>query len=376
MTDIAELHALRARIDQLEAQVASEQAARDEQRTTRRGMLRLAGAAAVGGLAATVAADPVAATDGSAVLAGVFGNTATLPTGIAASATSKAYGLACYETGLGALDGYVGRPAVFGHATNIAFNVGVAGHNAAVNGVGVVGADTAPDNSAIGVAGISTSGVGVRGAGGLAGVRGVGDGIGVDARASNGVGVMAKGTQGAVRLVTDEVGEPPTRDGFYDIAVLEIDDGGNVWYCFESGTPGKWRKLAGPSSAGTFHAIKPTRVYDSRAGGPGRISSGSNRLISVANGSDIGGPLNIVAVGATAVAGNITVTDTIGDFGYLAINPGGDLIEGASTINWFAARQTLANGVSLTLNASRELTVICNGGGSTHFIVDIAGYYR
>ena len=45
MTNIAELHALRARIDQLEAQVASEQAARDEQRTTRRGMLRLAGAA-------------------------------------------------------------------------------------------------------------------------------------------------------------------------------------------------------------------------------------------------------------------------------------------------------------------------------------------
>ncbi len=346
-----------------------------EQRTSRRAMLHFAGAAAVGGLAAVVVADPVAATDGAAVLAGISGNTATLPTGIAASATSKAYGLGCYETGLGALDALLGRPAVFGHATNTAFNVGVAGHNTAVNGVGVVGYDTAPDNSAIGVAGLSTAGVGVRGAGAVAGVRGVGTDIGVDAHSSNGVGVMAAGTQGAVRLTTDEVGEPPTRDGLYTIGVLEIDGTGNVWYCFESGTPGKWRKLAGPASAGTFHAIKPTRVHDSRAGLLGRITTGSSRLVSVANGSDLGAPLNIVAAGATAVAANITVTGTTSDFGYLAINPGGDLVEGGSTINWFGPGQTIANGVTSTLNATRQLTVICNGGGSTHFIIDIAGYY-
>ena len=374
MTNISELNALRARIDQLEAQVASEQPARDEQRTTRRGMLRLASAAAIGGLAATVAADPVAATDGDLVLNLSF-NSGTSPTGIAATATTKAYGLGCYEAGLGALDALVGRPAVFGHATNTAFNIGVAGHNTATEGVGTGGIDTAPNNSSIGVAGYSNLGVGVRGAGGLAGVRGVGIGIGVDARAQDGVGVMAKGTKGAVRLATDEVGEPPTRDGPYDIGVLEIDDTGNVWYCYQAGMPGKWRKLAGPASAGTFHALKPTRVYDSRAGVPGRITSGSNRLISVANGSDLGAPLNIVAVGATAVAANVTVTGTIGDFGYLAINPGGDLVEGGSTINWFAPGQTIANGVTLTLNASRQLTVICNGGGSTHFILDIAGYY-
>jgi hypothetical protein len=35
----------------------------------------------------------------------------------------------------------------------------------------------------------------------------------------------------------------------------------------------------------------------------------------------------------------------------------------------------LANGISLTLNASREITVVNGSGGSTQFIIDITGYW-
>ena len=83
---------------------------------------------------------------------------------------------------------------------------------------------------------------------------------------------------------------------------------------------------------------------------------------------------DIVPVGATVVAANVTVTGTTGSFGFLSIYPGGYAGE-ASTINWFGAGQTLANGVALTLNGSRQLNVICNGGGSTHFIIDVSGYF-
>ena len=48
---------------------------------------------------------------------------------------------------------------------------------------------------------------------------------------------------------------------------------------------------------------------------------------------------------------------------------------GASTINWSAPGQVLANGVTLTLNTDRQLTIVAGGGGSTEFIVDISGYY-
>ena len=111
---------------------------------------------------------------------------------------------------------------------------------------------------------------------------------------------------------------------------------------------------------------------------PGLLSTGQNRLVSVADGRDNNGTVttpNLVPAGATAVTANVTVTGTTGTFGYLAINPGGNTVEGASTINWFGAGQTLANGVGLTLNATRQITVICNGGGGTHFIIDISGYY-
>ena len=384
MTNIAELNALRARIDQLEAEAASEHAERDEQRTTRRGMLRWASAAAVGGVVATIAADPVAATDGSAVLAGVSVNTATLPTGIAVTAASGAvYGLGCYEAALGALNADLGRPAVFGHATNTAFNVGVAGHNQGIDGTGVLGLDTSADASGAGVQGMSTSGHGIEGISGGIGVMGQGGGYGVYAYASAGEGLAARGLRGAVRLDPFADEAPPARLAtFFHARTLEADALGNVWYCYEEGAPGKWRKLAGPGTGGAFHPITPTRVYDSRAAAPspGLLAAGNNRLVSVADGRDNNGTINaanIVAGGATAVAANITITGTTGGFGYLSINPGGNTVEGASTINWSAAGLTIANGVTLTLNASRQLTVICGGGAgaSTHFIVDIAGYY-
>jgi hypothetical protein len=155
----------------------------------------------------------------------------------------------------------------------------------------------------------------------------------------------------------------------------------DLWLCVDAGTPGKWRKIVGRGTAGAFHAITPARVYDSRQAlpSPGILNSGQNRTISVKDSRAINGGAvvenNTVPAGATAVAANITVVGTVGT-GYLAINPGGDTAVNASTINWFGGGQILANGVGLTLNSNRELTIVCAGGGKTHFIVDITGYYR
>ncbi|MCE9622703.1 MAG: hypothetical protein K8R99_10190 [Actinomycetia bacterium] len=389
MTDIAELNALRARIDELEAQVRGQSQEPSEQVTTRRSMLRLAGAAAVGGLATVIASDPVAATDNSAVLAGVSANTATLPTGIAVAAASTVYGLGCYETGLAAPHADLGRPAVFGHATSTAFTNGVAGHCTGV-GSGVYGLHTGPNGNSSGVKGTSTEGVGVEGSSennfGVWGRSVVGNGVQGSSASATGVlaygavGVFGQGPRGALQLGAFSATAPPSRATPFSLNTLETDDAGNVWFCYESGTPGKWRKLAGPGTAGAFHALTPTRVYDSRAAAPtpGLLATGNNRLVSVADGRDNAGNVttpNLVPTGATAVAANVTITGTVGGFGYLAINPGGNTVESASTINWSDAGQTLANGVTLTLNTNRQLTVICNGGGSTHFLIDISGYY-
>ena len=85
---------------------------------------------------------------------------------------------------------------------------------------------------------------------------------------------------------------------------------------------------------------------------------------------------DFVPAGATAIAANVTVTNTVGS-GFLTVNPGGTSTIGASTINWSSGGLTLANGVILTVNANRELTVVYGGAGSaaTNVIVDVNGYY-
>jgi hypothetical protein len=160
-----------------------------------------------------------------------------------------------------------------------------------------------------------------------------------------------------------------------------MDTNGTVWFCYEEGTPGKWRRVVGPQTAGAFHPVTPARVYDSRVALPlpGKLSMGGNRTISVADARNLTtGAVTVadfVPAGASAVAANVTIVSTTGK-GHLAINPGGVLNINASIINWSESGQVLANGVPLTVNASRELTVVLGGTGSTHFIVDILGYWR
>jgi hypothetical protein len=47
----------------------------------------------------------------------------------------------------------------------------------------------------------------------------------------------------------------------------------------------------------------------------------------------------------------------------------------ASTINWGTSNQTQSNGVSLTLDNARQVTVIAGGPGATDFLIDVFGYW-
>jgi hypothetical protein len=166
-----------------------------------------------------------------------------------------------------------------------------------------------------------------------------------------------------------------------DSGSIKLDINKVLWLCVESGTPGVWQQIGGLGVAGAYHAVTPSRVYDSRLSTyplNGVLSSGQNRTISVANSyNTTSGALvtsNFVPAGATAVFANVTVVGTVGE-GWLAVNPGGVTAVSASTINWSAAGQILANAISLTLNASRQITVVNGSPGSTNFIVDITGYW-
>ncbi len=192
------------------------------------------------------------------------------------------------------------------------------------------------------------------------------------------------GTKPALLLLPKLSTPPGLRAGAHTAGEIEGNLPGpgtnELWVCVASGTPGTWRRLAGPSTAGAFTAINPVRVYDSRSAAPepGVLSAGQDRVISVADGRDTGNGSvitpNAVPAGATAVAFNLTVADTT-SLGFLSITPGDATSSPASTINWTANGLALANAGIVKLDDARRVKVFCGGLGTTNFIVDITGYF-
>ncbi len=73
---------------------------------------------------------------------------------------------------------------------------------------------------------------------------------------------------------------------------------------------------------------------------------------------------------------NLTVTNTAGS-GALAVVSASAPDPTTSRINWFASGQILANGLTSACDGSQDVKVKCvaSAGGSTHFILDVTGYY-
>ena len=127
-----------------------------------------------------------------------------------------------------------------------------------------------------------------------------------------------------------------------------------------------------PDSTGaTYHALTPTRVLDSRNGGSaGRLSSHVARPVQIA------GAAGGVPTGATAITGNLTVTQQTGP-GYLFIGPNSTNNPTSSTLN-FPVGDDRANAVTVALDSGgfTYITFVASAGAqATHVILDVTGYF-
>ncbi len=233
-----------------------------DRRTDRRGLLRhgavlAAGAAAGAAVAVVGQAAPAEAANGSNLVLGSGSNVATAATGMEVNGTLVPYGLGVTDNGLGALpDGTSG--AIFGHAKDQAWSVGVSGY-AEAESVGVAGHSV----GGIGVYGVSTGGTGVTGttqASGASAVLGIGQG-------AASYGLVGSGGAAALRLAGGSAGPPPLRTDDHVSGEIDPDGNDGVWLCVVDGTPGSWVRLGAPGSAGAFSVLSASvRVYDSRSG--------------------------------------------------------------------------------------------------------------
>ena len=358
-----------ARIEELEGRIA-ELTESTAAKSSRRNMLKLAGAAA--GAAAAVAvvgnASPAAATTGQPLLLGQYSNpnpgdvTGTIGTFQAlADSASATNGVSGYKGVIVGWDTTTSATEVRAGVVGLANPFLFTGTNQSGNGL--LGVANGAGSTGAGVYGISNSGVVATSSGGRA-------------RSVNGPAIQMEATL---------AGAPTT--GTWTLGALFPDTAGNLWYCTVSGTPGTWVNLVPQPivfpTNGNFTAIVPSRVYDSRAPQPssGALGAGGTRTLSVKDSRalDTGALVtaDIVPNGAKAITANVTVVNTT-SAGFLAVNPGGNTTVSAATVNWFASGQILNNGVNVTINpATRQVTVIAGGnaGASTDFVIDVTGYF-
>ena len=275
--------------------------------------------------------------------------------GVGSGASLRAASIAATQT----VDDRIGIVATSSGADGLA----VYGFNTGADGIGVAGEHTSTTVDGTGLIGLSTRGPGVVGRGTVADIEADGS--------------------GKVLFNKDAfAGLAPT--GASAIGTLARDAQGSLWYSPKDGT---WIKLAGLSSAGgagTFHALAPVRVYDSRLAAPtqGKLATGQNRVVSIADArNEVTGSVvvaDVVPVGATAVVVNLTVTQTEGVLGgFLSVVPGDATALSGSSINWSGPDQNIANGLTAKISADRKVNVFCGGVPTpkTHFVIDVSGYY-
>ncbi|HEX5158711.1 MAG TPA: hypothetical protein VFW17_15970 [Ktedonobacterales bacterium] len=331
--------------------------------TSRRTLLKWGGVGAAAALAAaggTALQMPTAhAANGANLVLGSAANTAenlTQLTYDGSETKPTAFKVSIGDNGL-AIDGTAGNyntggsAGVSGTALNGAQAVGVAG-KAGANGTGVYG--VAKGSAACwGVWGFSDAGVAVEG----------GSGTGID--------LMAGGAGRLASIPQLDVGAPTS--GTYAAGEQIRDFGGNLFICVAGGSPGTWLKVAAAAAGrgGMVNLLSaPIRLLDTRLS-IGKLSAGSVYVLQV-SGVDVGGIS--VPKGATGVVGNVTVVQPTGG-GDLRLYPGGAPQPATSSIN-FASGQVVANGVTVGLNISGQISIKVDmpAGTATHVIFDASGY--
>ncbi len=130
-----------------------------------------------------------------------------------------------------------------------------------------------------------------------------------------------------------------------------------------------WTFTAAPLPGGRFNPLTPARILDTRTGTGGVTGSvGPAATVNV----QVSGQGGVPATGAVAVVMNVTVTSP-STASFLTLFPTGSPKPLASTLN-FAGGKTIPNLAVVGLGTDGKVAVF-NNAGSTHVVIDVAGWY-
>jgi hypothetical protein len=117
---------------------------------------------------------------------------------------------------------------------------------------------------------------------------------------------------------------------------------------------------------GSFTPTAPKRVIDTRDNGGAPVAAWATKNVQVTGVQGI--PSN-----ATGVVADVTEVGATGT-GFLTLYPAGASLPTASSVNFYP-NETLTKEVNVRLSAGGAVAVTNSSPGTTHFIIDVVGYY-
>lgn len=155
--------------------------------------------------------------------------------------------------------------------------------------------------------------------------------------------------------------------------VMALEDG-RVLLCVASGTPGVWRILGGPDTAGSFHVLPvPARALDTRPGSLPSVGTKEPLDGSSVRAIDLNAAGEIVPVDATAVLLTVLLVNATAGAGNFTVWAGAQAKPIANTLVWGgnAGRFTTSAVTAVTAGG-----VQVHASLKTHLVLDVVGYYR
>ena len=337
------------RLEAANAALLADRSPRFEEGRTSRRMLLGGGIAGVAGLAAgaLLGAEPAAATTG-AMQFGANNNAGTSGTNLTSSAVDKT--LFVQNTGSG--------QAIRATAAGVAL-AATSTSSIAVDAIGTTTGVNAEAPNGVAVRATTTTGT----AGNFDG----NSGRGVRITADKAQLTLLPSTAGRIAPTGDAVG--------HELGELIRDGAGDLWLCTVAGTPGTWRKVGGPATAGALHVLGvPVRIYDSRPGTTPAVGSKTKFAANDTRILDVKANASGVPADATAVLVTLLIVNASAGNANFTIGADGQAKPSSNTMVWGGSDGRHS---SLALSAlGPQAKVKVSPSIATDLVVDVVGYYR
>ena len=198
-------------------------------------------------------------------------------------------------------------------------------------------------------------------------------GIGLDVSGSD-LGAHLFGLRAAL-LLGSSSGSPP---GSSTVAHTEgelYSQAGDLWYCTDPGTPGRWVMVAGSATAGALTVLPaPIRVYDSRPGTFPAVAPKTPLSPGVARTLDLKANNSTVPAGATAAVLTVLLVNAASGNGNATVWANGVARPQSNTLVWGGSTGRFTAKELTALDSEAQIQVLASL--STDVVVDVVGYYR